>query len=36
MPRQSCLVVVGIDHLLGEQGVLNLLLGRGYTLEPMK
>ena len=36
LPEKSCLVVVGILHLVGEQGVLQMLRERGYTIEPMK
>ena len=36
MPRQSCLVVVGRAHLRGDDGLLQLLRDRGYTVEPMQ
>lgn len=36
IPEQSCLVYVGAGHLLGDQGLLQLLRDRGYTVEPMQ
>ena len=36
MLKKSCLVCVGIGHLPGEHGLLQLLRKRGYTVEPMK
>ncbi len=36
MPEQSCLVCVGVNHLSGEKGLLQLLRDRGYTVEPVK
>ena len=36
MPERSCLVCVGAGHLPGDQGLLQLLRDRGYTVEPMK
>lgn len=36
MPERACLVCVGAGHLPGEQGLLQLLRDRGYTVEPMK
>lgn len=36
MPEQSCLVCVGAAHLSGENGLLQLLRDRGYTVEPVK
>ena len=36
IPEHACLVYVGAGHLLGEQGVLQLLRDRGYTVEPMQ
>ena len=34
--ENSVLFVVGAAHLPGEQGVLELLRARGYTVEPVK
>ena len=36
MPQQSILVVVGSGHLPGDDGLLDLLKRKGYTVEPMK
>ena len=36
MAEQPTLFAVGADHLCGEQGVLKLLEGLGYTVEGMK
>ena len=36
MPEHSCLVCVGAGHLPGDQGLLQLLRNRGYTVEPMQ
>ena len=36
IPEQACLVYVGAGHLLGDQGLLQLLRDRGYTVEPMQ
>ena len=36
MPQKSMLVVVGAGHLGGDQGVLNLLKQKGYTVEPVE
>ena len=36
MPERTCLVCVGAGHLPGEQGLLQLLRDRGYTVEPMQ
>ena len=36
MPERACLVCVGAGHLPGDQGLLQLLRDRGYTVEPMK
>lgn len=36
MPERACLVCVGAGHLPGDQGLLQLLRERGYTVEPMK
>lgn len=36
MPERAALVCVGAGHLPGDQGLLQLLRDRGYTVEPMK
>ena len=36
MPQQSILVVVGSGHLPGDDGLLDLLKRKGYTVEPAK
>jgi uncharacterized protein YbaP (TraB family) len=36
MPEKSCLVCVGVAHLSGEKGLLQLLRDRGYTVEPVQ
>ena len=36
IPEQACLVFVGAGHLLGDQGLLQLLRNHGYTVEPMQ
>lgn len=36
MPERAALVCVGAGHLLGDQGLLQLLRDRGYTVEPMQ
>lgn len=36
MHGQSCLVAVGRSHLRGEDGLLQLLRNRGYTVEPVQ
>ena len=36
IPEQAFLVYVGAGHLLGDQGLLQLLRDRGYTVEPMQ
>jgi len=35
MPERSLMVCVGAGHLPGEQGLLQLLRARGFTVEPM-
>lgn len=35
MPVQSMLIVVGVGHLVGEDGLINLLRNRGYVVEPV-
>ena len=36
MPERAALVCVGAGHLPGDQGLLQLLRARGYTVEPMQ
>ena len=36
MPERAALVCVGAGHLPGNQGLLQLLRDRGYTVEPMQ
>ena len=36
MPQKSILVVVGAGHLPGDDGLLDLLKRKGYTVEPAK
>lgn len=36
MKNTPCFVAVGAGHLAGEQGVLNLLADKGYTVEAVK
>ena len=36
MPERAALVCVGAGHLPGDQGLLQLLRNRGYTVEPVK
>lgn len=36
MPERACLVCVGAGHLFGENGLLQMLRDRDYTVEPMK
>ena len=36
MPERAALVCVGAGHLPGDQGLLQLLRDRGYTVEPMQ
>ena len=36
MPERAALVCVGVGHLPGDQGLLQLLRNRGYTVEPMQ
>ncbi len=35
MKKESVFVAVGAGHLVGEKGLLNLLLKEGYTVEPL-
>lgn len=36
MPERAALICVGAGHLPGEQGLLQMLRDRGYTVEPMQ
>ena len=36
MQTASTLFVIGAGHLPGEQGLVKLLQGEGYTVEPLK
>ena len=36
IPERAALVCVGAGHLPGDQGLLQLLRNRGYTVEPMQ
>ena len=36
LPERAALVCVGAGHLPGDQGLLQLLRNRGYTVEPMQ
>lgn len=36
MPQQRVLVAVGAGHLLGQQGLIELLRAKGYTVSPVK
>jgi uncharacterized protein YbaP (TraB family) len=36
MKGKSLLIAVGAAHLPGDQGVINLLKGEGYLVEPLK
>lgn len=36
MPERAALICVGAGHLPGEQGLLQLLRDRGFTVEPMQ
>ncbi len=36
LPQKSLLIAVGAAHLPGENGVINLLRKKGYTLRPVK
>ena len=36
MPERACLVCVGAGHLPGDQGLLQLLRERGFTVEPVQ
>lgn len=36
LPVQSVLIAVGAAHLLGPEGLIQLLRDRGYTVEPVK
>ena len=36
LPVQSVLIAVGAAHLVGEQGLIELLKAKGYTVEPVR
>ena len=36
IPEHACLIYVGAAHLPGDQGLIQLLRDRGYTVEPMQ
>jgi uncharacterized protein YbaP (TraB family) len=36
MKKESVFVAVGAGHLVGEQGLINLLKEQGYTLKPLE
>lgn len=36
LPEKSTFIVVGAGHLIGEEGLINLLRGQGYAVEPVK
>lgn len=36
MEKESVLFAVGGGHLLGKEGVLNLLKEKGYTIKPVR
>jgi uncharacterized protein YbaP (TraB family) len=36
MKEKSNLIAVGALHLAGEDGILNQLAAKGYTVEPVK
>ena len=36
MQKQKCLFAVGAGHLVGDMGILNLLLNEGYSIRPMQ
>lgn len=36
LPRKSLLIVVGIGHLCGEKGLINILQNNGYTIEAIE
>jgi uncharacterized protein len=35
-PKESAVIAVGVWHLPGEKGLINLLRQKGYTVEPVK
>ena len=35
LPNQRALIVVGVGHFFGEDGLLNMLEEKGYTVEPV-
>jgi len=36
LPKESLLIAVGVWHLPGQKGLINLLRQKGYTVEPIK
>ena len=36
MKKESVFVAVGAGHLVGEQGLINLLKKQGYTVKPLE
>lgn len=36
LPKESLVIAVGVWHLPGEKGLINLLRQKGYTVEPVK
>jgi uncharacterized protein YbaP (TraB family) len=36
MEQYSCFFAVGVGHLAGEEGLINILMENGYTVNPLK